>query len=112
MTIGELYAALKPVLYPQGLPDRAAQNRDVNVLKRLLKGYTAEEILMCAQGLRDRADRGEAQGWVEAGENFSARALLTATPMLLAESRKAPAAPRADSGGPVSLSSLLGEFLS
>jgi len=108
MTLGELYGALKPLCYPRGLPDRVMQSRDISVLKRFLKGYTPEEIVMMCATLRAQADDGECD-WIPKGANFSCRVIVKYAPLLLAESRKL-RVKRAEPTGPISLASLLGEF--
>ena len=112
MTLGELYAAVKPSLYPRGVPERGTQNRDVSILKRLRKGYGAEEVVALVQSMRAKTERGDVTGWVEPGQNFTMKAVLNAAPLLLAESRKiVEKKPAEKKAIPVSLSTLLGNYL-
>jgi hypothetical protein len=75
MTVGEVYGALKPVLYPKGLPLRGTQMRDCNIIKGLLKTYEGEEIIRLVKAFRHEVQGGGCPAGVEPGQNFGMRAL-------------------------------------
>lgn len=112
--VGEIYGKVKPILYPQSLPDRGIQARDISIIKRLLKGYTGEEIVLMCQRMRAKVDADELPEWAAPKGNFRMMLVLACNPaLLLAESIKDQPAPKTPDAStkPVSMASLLGDYL-